>query len=251
MLLLAFSPCFTANSPRSTLVSQVLAASFVGDLEVEQVEPVIIGPMKLGTTTAEKNGANSEWGKSPKYRVKMINSYSFFSMIEFIQQTIQYTCFWYVFGMYAIKVRVARHFAIQIAGASNNRHEQSMLWRTVSYWQIACWRSVAVIPCGFQQRFLHKQAILIDLDMANHETTSQLHGGAGWATDDVRLPGSTAAFRCWRAMTWSMTDSCWRFGDLDVRYRPCSKQHLKYPMSIQSLEEMWNTERTWYLYIIS
>jgi len=113
MLLLAFSPCFMANSPRSTLVSQVLAASFVGDLEVEQVEPVIIGPMKPGTTTAEKNGANSEWGKSPKYRIKMINSYRFFSMIEVIQQTIHpYTCFWYVFGMYTIKVRVARDFAI-------------------------------------------------------------------------------------------------------------------------------------------
>ena len=59
----------------STLVSQVLAASFVGDLEVEQVEPVtdavteptteprerapkgkpIIGPMKPGW--------NDDWGK--------------------------------------------------------------------------------------------------------------------------------------------------------------------------------------------
>eukprot|EP00434_Breviolum_minutum_P039793 symbB.v1.2.035352.t1/scaffold4739.1/size35589/4 len=38
---------------------KVLAASFVGDLEVEQVEPVIIGPMKPGTTTAEKNGASN------------------------------------------------------------------------------------------------------------------------------------------------------------------------------------------------
>ena len=154
MLLLAFSPCFMANSPRSTLVSQVLAASFVGDLEVEQVEPVIIGPMKPGTTTAEKNGANSEWGKSPKYRIKMINSYRFFSMIEVIQQTIHpYTCFWYVFGMYTIKVRVARDFAIQIAGASNNRHEQNHVVKDRELLADSVLKVSGCDSCGFHKDF--------------------------------------------------------------------------------------------------
>ena len=67
------------------------------------------------------------------------------------------------------KSELPRDFAIQIAGASNNRHEQNHVVKDRELLADSVLKVSGCDSMWVSQRFLHKQAILIDLNMAIHE----------------------------------------------------------------------------------